>query len=399
MPAATGFPAQSPARGLSGRKTTIGLFLVVVFLYWTALYLYVPTLPLYIQTKTNDLALVGTALSMYGLWQLIVRLPLGILADWAGRRKPFLLAWLGLVAAGALLLGSAQDINAAIVGRALVGVSAGTWVPLVVMFSGMFRPGEVVRATAILSITGSVGRIAATAANGWLNELGGYPLAFHLAAGAAVLAALIVVFLPEAARPPLKPSLGGLWRLSSRREVLLPSLLQALTHLSDFAATFTFMPILARSKGASDIAVSAMLSLNLVMGLLGNFASPWLVRRLGYRKTAALSFGFMALGVGGAAVAPNLAAVFGFQFCIGAGFGLGYPLLMGLSINRVDESERTTAMGLHQSVYSLGMFAGPGLSGVLAAALGLPLMFAIIAAIILVLGLAGAWALREGQPA
>jgi MFS family permease len=36
-------------------------------------------------------------------------------------------------------------------------------------------------------------------------------------------------------------------------------------------------------------------------------------------------------------------------------------------------------MGLHQSVYSIGMFAGPWLSGILADAIGLRPMFAVTA--------------------
>lgn len=366
------------------------LFLVVVFLYWSALYLYVPTLPLYLQTKTSDLALIGTALSMYGLWQLIVRLPLGILADWAGRRKPFAIFWLLLVAAGALTLGHAPTIQTAAFGRALVGVSAGTWVPLVVLFSNRFSAGEVVRATGILAMTATAGRIVATAANGWLNALGGYPLAFNLAAAAAVLAAIVLFFLPEAQTPPRKPSLNGLKRLASRREVMLPSLLQALTHTADFAATFTFIPILARQKGASDVVISTLLSLNLLIGLAGNSLAAALGQRFGHRSMIILSFALLGGGMLGAAWAPSLAFVFVFQFCVGLGFGIGYPLLMGLSINRVDAAERTTAMGLHQSVYSLGMFLGPWLSGVLAAALNIPLMFAIIGSLILIPGIGAA---------
>lgn len=366
------------------------LFLVVVFLYWSALYLYVPTLPLYLQTKTSDLALIGTALSMYGLWQLIVRLPLGILADWAGRRKPFAVLWLLLVAAGALTLGHAPTIQTAILGRALVGISAGTWVPLVVLFSNRFSAGEVVKATGILAMTGTAGRIVATAANGWLNELGGYPLAFNLAAAAALFGAVILIFLPEAPTPARKPSLSGLKRLASRREVMLPSLLQALTHTADFAATFTFIPILARQKGASDVVISVLLSLNLLIGLAGNSLAAVLAQRFGQRRMVILSFALLGGGILGAAWAPTLVFVFVFQFCIGLGFGIGYPLLMGLSINRVDAAERTTAMGLHQSVYSLGMFLGPWFSGALAAALNIPLMFVIIGLLILVLGFVGA---------
>ncbi len=376
------------------RKVLIPVFLVVVFLYWLALYLYVPTLPIYLQSKTSDLALVGTALSMYGLWQLIVRLPLGIAADWLGRRKPIILAWLVLVAAGDLILGSANNIQTAIFGRAMVGVSAATWVPLIVLFSSLFEPGQVVKATATLSIVGFSGRIVASAVNGWLNGLGGYILAFRLAALAALLAAVVLFFLPDTPTAPRKPSFSGLKTLASRRDVMLPSLLQALLHTADFATTYTFIPILARQIGASDVLISSLLSFDLVVGLIGNSISAALANRFGSRVMALASILLLAVGAGGVAIASSIVMVFAIQFCIGLGFGIGYPLLLGLSIREVDESQRTTAMGLHQSVYSLGMFLGPWLSGTLAVLIGVKPMLAVIATGILLLGIAGSTALQ-----
>lgn len=376
------------------RAVLIPALLVVVFLYWTALYLYVPTLPLYIQSKTPDLALVGTALGMYGLWQLISRLPLGIAVDWAGRRKPFIIAWLLLCALGDWMLGSAPDIASATAGRAVIGIAAGCWVPLVVIFSSQFEKGEIIRATAILSMVGCFARMVATSANGWLNHLGGYPLAFEAAAAAALLSAAVMLLLPDPPQPSKKPSLTRLRALSLRRDVMLPSLVQALIHLGDFAATFTFIPILARQKGANDVAISLLLSLDLAFGLLGNMVSPILARQIGRQRVALLSVVLLGLGIGGAALAPGLTAVFAFQLVIGIGFGVGYPLLMGMSIDRVDEAERTTAMGLHQSVYSIGMFAGPWLSGLLAREFGIPLMFAAVAALLLGLGLPSVMSLR-----
>ena len=85
------------------------MFCVIVFLYWMALYLYVPTLPTYAQTKTSSLALMGTILAQYGLWQAIIRLPVGIASDWAGRRKPFILVGILLAGVGAYVMGSAGD--------------------------------------------------------------------------------------------------------------------------------------------------------------------------------------------------------------------------------------------------------------------------------------------------
>ncbi|MFZ5918539.1 MAG: MFS transporter [Chloroflexota bacterium] len=59
--------------------------------------------------------------------------------------------------------------------------------------------------------------------------------------------------------------------------------------------------------------------------------------------------------------------------------GISYPVLMGMSIRHVDDTERTTAMGLHQAVYAAGMFAGPWLSGILADAVGLRPMLGVTA--------------------
>jgi DHA1 family multidrug resistance protein-like MFS transporter len=62
--------------------------------------------------------------------------------------------------------------------------------------------------------------------------------------------------------------------------------------------------------------------------------------------------------------------------------------MMGMSIEHVPDERRTTAMGLFQAVYGVGMFAGPSLSGVLADAIGIRPMFGATALACLVAGLA-----------
>jgi MFS family permease len=83
--------------------------------------------------------------------------------------------------------------------------------------------------------------------------------------------------------------------------------------------------------------------------------------------------------LGGAALAPSLPALFVSQFCIGLAQGISYPVLMGMSIQHVADANRTTAMGLHQAVYAIGMFSGPWLSGTLADAMGIQPMFGVTA--------------------
>jgi MFS family permease len=374
----------------SGRRVTIALYAVAVFLFWISLYIYVPTLPNYVQTKTGSLAVVGVVLAQYGLWQAILRLPLGITADSLGRHKPLIIVGFLFSALGAVVMAEAQDVTQMGMGRAITGLAAATWVPLVVVFSALFPADETVRATAMLTFIGTSGRVLATGATGALNELGGYALAFYLAAGAALLAIIVVLPAQSQRRAPRKPSFPAITRLITRRDVLLPSILAAVSQFANWTATFSFTPILAQDLGANDIALSALLSLHLGVVLLGNLTATTLVNRSGARRLVYVSFLMLSGSLGLIAVAPSLLVIFVAQFFMGLSQGMGYPVLMGLSIRYVSDENRTTAMGLHQSVYAIGMFAGPWLSGILADAAGLRPMFGITAFFVAIAGLAGA---------
>lgn len=371
------------------RKILVITLCTAVFLYWTSLYLYVPTLPIYIQSKVSNLNLVGAVLSMYGLWQIIIRLPIGVLSDWAGARRPFILFELCLVAGGALLMGGAQEAAGLIAGRSLIGIGAGTWVPLTVLFTALFPPGEVIRATGILMVMNSLGRMLATGVNGTLNQIGGYSMAFRLAAGAAVVAAMLVALYPEKRRPIQTPTWRGLSQLFLRKDVLLPALLSALLHFGDYTATFGFIPILARRFAASDNIISLLTSSDLLVAMLGSLVVSSAGRRIAVKRL--LTGGFLAMGIGliGAAAAPNMAVLTAAQLTIGLGYGICYPALMGASIQNVGPAEVTSAMGLHQSVYSIGMFTGPWLGGILANQMGIQPMFGLTAGILLVLSFLG----------
>jgi MFS family permease len=367
-----------PATALS-RRTLIALYLVVAVLYFMALYLYVPTLPTYVQGKSENLAMVGVVLAQYGLWQAIIRLPLGIAADWLGRRKPFIIAGITLAGLGAWIMGTSDTAGGLLVGRAITGLAAGTWVPLTVAFSGLFPAQEAIRATSILTFVGSVGRVTATSMTGSLNGLGGYSLAFSLATGAAALAVLVMLLTREKPRSPRRPSAAGIGQIITRRDVLLPALLAAVSQYANWAITFSFMPLLAEQLGATDVMLSALMSMHIAIVTLMTLAAAGIVSRFGARRLVLLAFGLMSTGIGLGALSPSLAGVFVAQFCIGVAQGLSYPVLMGMSIRDVADAERNTAMGLFQSVYAVGMAAGPWFSGILVDALGIRPMFGVTA--------------------
>jgi len=387
-------PAQSGAL-TTNRNLLIALNMLIVFLYWMAQYVYVPTLPVYVRTETDNLAMVGTVLAMYGLWQAIFRLPLGIVSDWLGWRKPFIIACILLVGAGAWLMGTADGVTQILIGRIFTGIAASTWVLLIVAFNSLFPPEEAVRATSLLTLVNSVGRLAGTASTGFLNERGGYPLAFFAAMFCAVLALAAILPLKEERRPSKRPTFEGISRLILRRDVLWPSLLGAVIQHVIWGTTFGFLPLLAKQVGASDVMQSTLVSLNLLINITGNLIVSTLLKRIGLFRLVYISILLLFGGCAFAAFSSSLPGVLIAQCCLGFGAGMGYPLLMGLSIREVSEAERGTAMGLHQAIYAVGMFSGPWLSGLLAKHFGLSPMFAATGTACLVCGLFGTYWVKQ----
>ena len=371
-------------------KQHMVLYAAAVFLFWFAQYVFFPTLPEYLRAKVGSLAVVGAVLSMYGLWQVVIRLPLGILVDTVGRQKLFILGGFFACAAGSLLLGTTDTTFGLYLGRSLTGLSMGIWVPLVVVFSTFFPAEQSVRASAILALVTAAARITATALNGYLNEWGGYILAFVVAIGATILAALLVLPVPVNSQPAGAPKPRSLLRLFLRRNVLLPSLLAAVNQYVVFGVSLGFMPVLAKQLGAGDVTIGLLATVNVLLFLLGNLSSTSPGPRLKSESMLLGTYVVFALAIAAAALAKSIPLLFLIQGLLGIAHGIGYPVLMGLSIRDVPTNQRTAAMGLHQSVYAAGIFIGPWASGVLADAIGIRPMFVVNAVLCLALGLTGA---------
>ena len=294
-------------------------------------------------------------------------------------------------------MGTASGIPQLLIGRTLTGLAAGTWVLFVVGFSSIFPPQETIRVTALITLTGSVGRMLATASTGFLNARGGYALAFFAATGTAFIGMLMMLPVDEQRRPSKRPSLQGLLRILIQGRVLAPSLLSIIIQYGVWSSAYGFMPILARQLGASDVVQSLFISLNIALVVLGNMVTATLVKRVGKYRLLYLSFVLMASGIGMASVASHLFMIFLALCGIGLAWGIGYPLLMGMSIEQVDNSERATAMGLHQAIYAIGMFGGPWISGMLADVIDIQPTLALNALLCLILGISGTLRLSKAS--
>ncbi len=364
---------------MKDNRIRIFLFLTVTFLFWTALYLYVPTLPTYIKTKTTNLTIVGLVLSMYGLWMVFIRLPMGLIGDSLGWGKPLIILGIFTASLGAFIMGRGNTLAMLAVGRAFTGLSAGTWVLLIAVFSTFFDLDQAVFASSLLTFSASLGRMIGTGLTGFLNQMGGYQLSFYLAAVTGILAIIVVFFIKEKRRPPEKVSLKSITRLLTRKDVLLPTIISIFVHYGDWSVTFGFLPILAQQMGAGDVTKSMLISANIASITTANLLNTFVLKKVKHTFLLSIAALLFFAGIVLIAFAPSITQLFGGTICMGFAFGIIYPILVGLSIQKVAGSQRSTAMGIHQSLYAAGMFTGPWLSGIIADRIGIQPMFLITA--------------------
>lgn len=360
-------------------RIRIFLFLTVTFLFWTALYLYVPTLPIYIKTRTTNLTMVGLVLSMYGLWMAVIRLPMGLIGDSLGWEKPLIILGIFTAVLGAFIMGRGNTLTMLAVGRAFTGLSAGTWVLLIAVFSTFFDLDQAVFASSMLTFSASLGRMIGTGLTGFLNQMGGYQLSFYLAAVTGILAIIVVFFVKEKRRPPEKVSLKSITHLLTRKDVLLPTIISIFVHYGDWSVTFGFLPILAQQMGAGDVTKSMLISVNIASITVANLLNTLVLKRVKHLFLLSIGALLFFAGIVLIAFAPSITQLFGGTICMGFAFGIVYPILVGLSIQKVADGQRSTAMGIHQSLYATGMFTGSWLSGIIADRIGIRPMFLITA--------------------
>ncbi len=378
--------SENGAQGPSLRRSRAA-FLASTFLFWAALYVFVPILPVYAETMVDNLTMVGVVIASYALPQLLFRIPIGVYYDAAQRRKPIVVLSVAAAIVGCVGLALAVGGGTLFLGRAMTGVAAAGWVAFTTFFTGYYPAGRSARAIGTLSAVQQVSLVAATGSGGFLADEFGYQAVFLVAAVLAALALLALAFAREPAAPPRERTRVALRDVATGPLLIASSVMAVLLQFAAFSSIFGFIPSYGASIGASNSDLGVITMVTLAASAVAAVASVRVAERFGY--TVALCLGAALLG-GSLLLVPatptpeTLALV---QVAGGLGRGSLQTLLMALSIRSAPPGSRATAMGVYQAVYAIGMLAGPLVSGAVADSLDLGSVFRLSAVLALTIAL------------
>ena len=362
---------------MSGQKSGERCLMAAVFLFWFSVYTYPSFLTSYAtDTLGATKVMAGMIVGSYGLTQMALRIPLGIVSDIIKKRKPFVMLGfvLSILASGglslvAILAGREQVPQglalAAMLLRGLSGMTAATWVNFSVLYSASYQGDEVAAAMSRVIVPQCGSQIIAMLLGAQLAGRVGELYAFLLAS-AAGLAGLMVMARVKEQPPTGEPmTLRGFIDVARNRQLVVGTLLATIYQLVVWATVQGFVQNWARdvigltTAELGFLSVAHLLPNTVVSRFTGTVFSP----RFGRKLVITAGFALLALGCCLYPHTRSLAALLAVQVMTGSGVGLIMPLTMSSAIETVPDARRGAAMGIYQAVYGLGMFLGPVIAG------------------------------------
>ncbi|MBU3646554.1 MAG: MFS transporter [Limnohabitans sp.] len=346
----------------------------------------------------EDPVLIGLAMGIYGLTQGLLQIPFGMASDRLGRKRVIIFGLL-IFALGSLVAGSADTLMGVLAGRALQGAGAVS-AAVTALLADLTR--DVVRTKAMAMVGASIGLMFALslvvspviAAHIGLSGL------FVLTAVLALLGTAVVVWgVPAEPEAHKDAARGGLRQVLSSPALLRLNIGVFVLHAVQLAMWVAVPAFLVQAGLGKDDHWQIYLP-----AVLGSFALMGVVfplERRGYLRAVFLSAIALIALVQVALLwvssgAPSVSSLAWLLFAFFCGFNVLEATQPSLVSRIAPASSRGAAMGVYNTLQSLGFFAGGAMGGQLVKSVGTQGLFLTCAALT-VLWLVVAWPMAAPQ--
>lgn len=345
----------------------------------------------------DDLAMVGLAMGIYGLTQGILQIPFGLASDRYGRKRVMVLG-LVIFAAGSALAALAPSLPWLVAGRALQGAGAIS-AAVTALLADQTR--DVVRTKAMAMVGASIGLMFAVSLvlSPLLNSVLGLGGLFVLTGTLAVAGIAVVLWwVPPEAPEHVNQIQGSL--LQNLRVVVQQKALMRLNfgvfvlHAVQLAMWVAVPQMLVRAGLDKDhhwwVYLPAVLGSFFVMG-----GTLFPLERRGYLRSVFLSsIGLIALVQLGLmavlAASPTVTELSILLFLFFCGFNVLEASQPSMVSRVAPAGARGAALGVYNSLQSLGFFVGGAVGGWLGKNVGAQGLF-ITCLVAMLVWLVAAW--------
>ena len=393
--------ALTPSAMTAGERKLSGSLALVFALRMLGLFLILPVFAIEAQRYPggNDPALVGLVMGSYGMTQALLQLPFGWASDRWGR-KPIILFGLLFFIAGSVLCAASDSLYGLLAGRGLQGAGA-----ISAAITALLADGtrEVVRTKAMALIGISIGLMFALSlvlAPLLVGSIG-FQGMFWLIAALGVGAFLLIGFVVPAQKQQRVQAAGDaswrvIWRQFTAAQTWRLNLGVFVLHAVQLAM-WSAVPIMLVRDGLPkaehwQVYLPAVLVSMLIMGGL-----LFRLERKGYLRAVFLSqialLVLVQLALFFSSTGSSLWETGFILFAFFCAFNMLEATQPSLVSRYAASDERGTALGVYNTMQSIGLFVGGAAGGWLIKDFGMQGLFAVCT-VALLLWLAAAWSMQ-----
>ena len=359
------------------------LSLTIIF-FWASEYCHAPYFTPYLQTLGFTAEIIGILTGIYGFTQMLVRIPMGIITDAAGCYKKTILVGTVFTTLSSFGLMFATHFVTILFCRMLAGIAASSWLAFTILYAAYYQADESVQAVTNVNAFNSAGKLLAFVLGLTTASLWGYkvPLVCSFLTGLAAI--LCASFLRPIALKREGFQLSHVLRALSHPAVLISAFFAILLQLFLQGTVFSFTSSVAESLGASSFEIGLnTLLFTVVQVAAAGVIGKRVLKKLSTAQAVALGFVLMTVCCLLVAFAKNMWYLYAAQIIGGACTLAVNSVLMAMIVQFIPQENQSTAMGLFQALYGIGMTAGPVLTGAVCGQAGYRAAYLVIGGIML----------------
>lgn len=348
--------------------------LVIIALFWFAQYIYVPNTAPYLLAQKVTADFVGIIVGVYGGVQMSLRFPMGILADWLGKHKLIIIVGCAFSGGASVVRILESTGNGFLIANIMSGVASSLWVSFMLLSTKYITPDRMQTQIGYLFAANNFGIMLAFITSAVCFEGFGMDFLCLCSALSGALAMLLALSLKEddpdyahLHEPPEskhRPLIADLIKVAKRKRIWFFAFLASIQQGVTMTTIMSFSNEAALRIGGSSYEMGLMTIVFILFNVISSYYSgkpPFTRISQGFLVSSALfmlaAYCFLSVMV------THIYLLIIIQVFLGWSFGFVFTIATSEAIVGVEHYRRSSAIGLFQALFAIGMTTVPIIAG------------------------------------
>ena len=348
--------------------------LIIIALFWFAQYIYVPNTAPYLLAQKVTADFVGIIVGVYGGVQMSLRFPMGILADWLGKHKLIIIVGCAFSGGASVVRILESTGNGFLIANIMSGVASSLWVSFMLLSTKYITPDRMQTQIGYLFAANNFGIMLAFITSAVCFEGFGMDFLCLCSALSGALAMLLALSLKEddpayahLHEPPEskhRPLVADLIKVAKRKRIWFFAFLASIQQGVTMTTIMSFSNEAALRIGGSSYEMGVMTIVFILFNVISSYYSgkpPFTRISQGFLVSSALfllaAYCFLSVMV------THIYLLIIIQVFLGWSFGFVFTIATSEAIVGVEHYRRSSAIGLFQALFAIGMTTVPIIAG------------------------------------